>query len=368
MPTNPGVTRNEKLDILSGIAILWVVFIHALVQYFRYALGVPDDKVFAYCDDYFLKTIRFCMRTGVPLFVFISGYKFFLSKYDSLPFKTLLKKRLFRIGKPMLVMSFVYMIINIAIQSAKVLKASSFSFTAEAQTKIFSILTEHALGYPLIWFGKKVASHFWFLPMILFVSLTYPLIIWIAKKVCSSHKVISKKLNPTYIRLLICSLLYFYCAIYVTQDVLDFPKYFIFFELGYLCASCEWKFEKNKAVTLVIINLIFLGYSVTVTDFGRHLSLLAISNFLHIFSYFYIVNTINTDTKIFTPLKKAGLFSFQIFLFHYPFMLWFMATGLKKFGLLKSGLGVTFMVITAMILCVVITKLVQKLKLEKLIF
>ena len=128
------------------------------------------------------------------------------------------------------------------------------------------------------------------------------------------------------------------------------------------------KFDKKKAIALVILNLIYLSYSLTVTDYGRYLSLLAASNFLHIFSYFYVVNAIKTDSKLFAPMKKAGLYSFQIFLFHYPFMLWFLATGLKKGKLLTSGLGVSFMVIVTMLLCVAITKIMQKLKLEKLIF
>lgn len=173
-------THARELDVLSGIAIIFVVLIHANAQYLRNVLNLQNY----YKGGYFLLAINKIIFVAVPIFIFIAGYKYHINKKES--YGLYIKKRLLKVFVPFLWISMFFIIIN-NIQEYLIGPADLISSIGNIAFDTAKVFLGYNFAYPL-----------WYVPMYLFVVLTYPLIV--------------KKLKNQKTRFLIFS---FLSAIYV---------------------------------------------------------------------------------------------------------------------------------------------------------
>ena len=84
--------RRPELTVMSGIAIIFVLLIHAggsCLGYLYPAMGYEDA-------DVFLRTLNNLVTPAVPMFLFTSGFKY--APHNTFtPYRTFLKKRLPRV-------------------------------------------------------------------------------------------------------------------------------------------------------------------------------------------------------------------------------------------------------------------------------
>lgn len=143
----------DELTVMSGIAILFVLAIHgcgrALKNFY------PDSATYADVGIW-LRTISNFVSPAVPMFLFVSGFKYAANDAQT-PYVAFLKKRL-----PRVLMSFF--IINTlfwALDSIKYME--SFDLILLAKTYIHS------------WVGYSVAYQLWYIPMYCYVIMVCPL-------------------------------------------------------------------------------------------------------------------------------------------------------------------------------------------------
>ena len=148
----PKQTRAD-LTMLSGIAILFVLIIHACASCLSYLFpgkGYPEA-------DIFLRTCYNFVISAVPIFIFISGTKFAIHDAETTYF-LLLKKRLPRVLMSFFIINTFFWIIDSFIWM------ESFSPVLLCKTYISS------------WLGNTVAYPLWYIPMYCCVIIVCPLL------------------------------------------------------------------------------------------------------------------------------------------------------------------------------------------------
>lgn len=212
----------SELTIMSGIAILFVLAIHGCGS----ALGAFYSNAESYASaDLWLRVLSNLVAPAVPMFLFVSGYKYALRDFET-PYVLFLKKRL-----PRVIVSFT--IINTifwALDSIKYIE----SFNVILLTKT----------YLASWMGYSVAYQLWYIPMYCFVIMLCPLV----RRVISS----------TIVRFSI------FAVLGIAQRVLEvrfpvlatypirFVSYPVFFELGMMAQENDWKSKITTGKTILV--------------------------------------------------------------------------------------------------------------------
>ena len=82
-----------ELTVMSGLAIAFVIMIHAIAS--CHSSLFPNEASYAECG-FFMCMLRNVVSTAVPMFIFVSGFKYALNDSRT-PYFTFLKKRLPRV-------------------------------------------------------------------------------------------------------------------------------------------------------------------------------------------------------------------------------------------------------------------------------
>lgn len=147
----------KELDVYSGIAIIFVVLIHANAYYLTSVLNLRT-----YAESgFFLTTIDQIIHGAVPMFIFISGFKFNLSKTKHYNYRTFAKSRLLRVLVPFIVISVFFILFNN-------LKGSTFDVVS-----LTAIMTNIVDDFIMIFYGFNYVYPLWYIPMYLLVILIY---------------------------------------------------------------------------------------------------------------------------------------------------------------------------------------------------
>lgn len=280
----------HELTVMSGIAILFVLAIHGCGS----ALNGFYPSSATYADtDLWLRTFSNFAAPAVPMFLFISGFKYAANDAQT-PYFTFLKKRL-----PRVLMSFA--IINTlfwALDSIKYME--TFDLILLVKTYIHS------------WVGYSVAYQLWYIPMYCCVIALCPLV--------------RKQISSTVGRFCM------FAVIGVIQRILEpdipllatypirFISYPIFFELGVLAQEYDWRNKISAATTTLwgcayLILVVFLSWAVPVLSV----------NDLTKYIVFYFLGTI-IMFMVSVVLQKCrmlywlGVISYPVFLLHEPLL------------------------------------------------
>ncbi|WP_346931035.1 acyltransferase [Clostridium sp.] len=273
------------LNVLSGIAIVFVVLIHSNAFYI-----IQLHNTTQYIEvGYFINVLDKIIHIAVPVFIFVSGYKYSLTTSNN---KNYLLRRLKSVGILFFAITVTFIIFNMYKNTG------SIRFITIIREVIKSILGYNYV-YPL-----------WYVPLYFFVLIFYMLLL--------------KRFNNKRVSILVCLISTIYVIIgafnlpliNLTTTPFNFVYYLIFFDLGYNLEVIEKRISANK---LFVTSL--WGCSIIVLALIK-------SNFINAIVYNLITAitgclvlywcSIKLDnSKI---LQFIGKYSVYIFLFHEPFL------------------------------------------------
>ena len=327
--------RRPELTVMSGIAIIFVLLIHACA----YCLGYlyPD---MGYAEaDVFLRVLRNLVTPAVPMFLFASGFKYALHDSDT-PYLKFLGKRL-----PRVLMSFF--IINTIFWSIdSLIWMEHFDAALLLKTYISS------------WLGNTVAYPLWYIPMYCCVIILCPLVCRIIRK--------------SWMRFLLYLIVG--CAQRIVAASIPllgkypflFVSYPLFFELGII--AYEYDFA-SKLRGRTWYSLIYVGFVVLLSVSAPQLSQAALIQYylfcvLGTVAYFIICVFLNGDKVLF----GLGTYSYPLFLLHEPVMGRLTDTLLRRVGTTTSVIYVVLWTICTLLLTILFMKALSFIKLDSILW
>lgn len=328
----------NELNVLSGIAVLCVLAIHGCGS----ALNMFYSGRASYAAaDVWLRAMSNLVAPAVPIFLFVSGYKYSANDVQT-PYSTFLKKRL-----PRVLMSFA--IINTLFWILDSIKyMDSFDAILLAKTYIHS------------WTGYSVAYQLWYIPMYCFVIMLCPL----ARRV----------IPVTVVRFCI------FAVIGVVQRVLEvhipvlatypicFISYPVFFEMGALVHERNWRtvLSADKCVltggtyALIIVLLSWISPKISADGVTKY-----------VVYYFagtiaaYMLSIALMNSRLLCLLGKQ---SYPLFLLHEPLVGRCVSTMLGRIALPYPIMIAFIWVLLTLLITVLLIKILKKIKWNKILW
>lgn len=332
---NKGNGKLQELQVFSGIAILCVVLVHNNAIYLLSILNLQEYSK----ADFSVRLLDDLINAAVPMFVFISGYKYALNNEKQVYTQYALK-RLKKVLKPFLIISIIFIIKN------NIGNGEGFINIRNMQ-----------LGFMKIFLGFNYAYQLWYVPMYIFISLTYPIIY----KLFSNDK----------IRMLIIVLIIFVQEMLgrrfgiLLNKPFNFVYYYLIFEMGLLFKKYDLKSRLRKwdaqiictylaAVILLALNPCFDTY------FIRYYLMWPSC----VIAY-YLISLRLINNKL---LNYLGKYSFYIFLFHAPIICGRISDIFIDLKIYNSVLYVFVITILTIVSSMIIYKIVKNTFLRNILF
>ncbi len=282
---------NYTIDLLRGIAIILVILVHTFAYYFHYATEII----------FYIPVVDHIARSGVPIFIFISGFVLSLKYWDNFKVKTFYKKRFLKILPPYLFFCFVYVVIP------RLIDGMPIDFTFEDFLNIF-------------FDPFRIFYHFWYIGVIISIYLFYPLLLKIFKRF-KDHlfyallasifiQIIYNIFLPSIIdaleplrNLYILYKFLFWFLFYI------FLRYIAFFVLGvYISRNYDRIRLKVKYLYISIIPVI------TLIIMGEFINKFALEPFFSISIIVFFLSLLINKRSIF--LEEVSKYSYGIYLIH----------------------------------------------------
>lgn len=325
-----------ELQVFSGIAILCVVLIHNNAIYLLSVLNLQS-----YNDANF--TVRFLdnlINAAVSMFIFISGYKYAVNNIDT-EYKKYAIKTIKKVFKPFLIISLIFIIKNNIVTPG-----------------YFNNIKNMLSDFRNIFKGYNYAYQLWYIPMYLFISLTYPLM--------------CKLFNNDKFRIFII------LSIIFTQELLErrfgllvgrpfnFVYYYLFFEMGLIFCKYDIK-NKIKRYDILIIST-YLISSIILT-INPALNLYSLIEYyimwpLSVLAY-YLLSLRLVNSKLF---RYLGKYSFYIYLLHAPIMCGRIFDTFKSLAIYNSIIYI-FIITALTIACsIIVYKVIEHTFINSILF
>lgn len=280
--------RIYNYDLIRIISCICIILIHTTSFFDNYS----KNSIVWWIGN----IIQNFVRTGLPIFVVLSGALMLNSKEESIGI--FYKKRIIKIIIPFFIYNFIYFIFNIYYVIGK--------FEIE---KIFDYI------YLII--KGPVYEHFWYIYMILGLYICTPFL----KKMCKALN--QKELNYLTIIILFTSIIkYLLPSLNINIGITDivFDGWLSYFLLGYIITNSQFLQKNRKIFSLLGL----LSYIITIIDYRsdyiniHNLYTLSITMFLQVIALFLILSTVNL--KLNSKKKKFLLifskYSFEVYLIH----------------------------------------------------
>lgn len=324
-----------ELTVMSGIAILFVLLIHACA----YCLGSLYPSMEYAEADAFLLTLRNLITPAVPMFLFASGFKYALHDSET-PYWTFQKKRLPRVLMSFFIINTIFWIID------SILWMDNFDPILLLKTYISS------------WLGNTVAYPLWYIPMYCCVMIACPLI--------------CRVIQNCWMRFLL------YLIIGCTQRVLAvyipllgeypflFVSYPLFFELGIIAHKYNLT-SKPKGKSW--ISLVYIGLVVLLSVLTPQLSSAVLIQYclfccLGTLAYFSLCICLS-GSKL---LSYLGAYSYPLFLLHEPVIGRLTGALLQEMGIASSAVYVILWVFCTLLLTVLLIKALRLIKVDSVLW
>lgn len=331
----------KELDVYSGIAILFVVLHHAWCDYV--GVGLNQGSLHLSCYRGFIESLA---TVCVAMFIFISGYKYQLNE-KNLKYKEFAIKKMNRVIKPFIIISVFYILLTY------------IKYIYKTHLISYDIFLKMILDFLKIFIGYNIAYPLWYIPMYLFIVLSYP--------------VIQKIIANTKIRMILFLFLFVgfqYLSLKCTFiKTYPYPFKFVTFYYLYEMGQIFYKYKNNNnkivdyntlgfVTSLLYIIIIICANSINTFDYIW-------INPIGVIFYYYISETLK-NSKL---LIYLGKYSFYIFLMHGPLFTEIITMNiLLKAHILKYSLSVAIITIGGILGSILFYKLTKKLGLNKYIF
>lgn len=315
-----------ELQSLSGIAIIFVVLIHANSYYL---LSVLNKNL--YEEVHFsTRLLDNIIHGAVPMFIFIAGYKYILTDIGK-SYKEYATSRINRVIKPFLIISLIFFIKDMVLNFEHIqFKATIISFL-----KIF-------IGY-------NIAYQLWYIPMYILITLTYPAI----------YRVFKNDRKRIIFILLVVAVQYtlsWYIDL-ISSHPFDFVYYYLFFEMGAIFCKYDIK-DKLKKFDSILISIFFiiviLVTLMPLTDLCGPVKRFILWP-MSVIAYYFL----NLRIKDNRMLQYLGKYSFYIFLLHEPIFCTEISYFFKSLGIYNSVIYVFIVGLLTMGITIITYKIIE---------
>jgi peptidoglycan/LPS O-acetylase OafA/YrhL len=288
-------THLDFIDIITGIAIIRVVFIHALADYCSFVLHI--SPAFHLLPNW-AKILDLCLRYNVPIFVFLAGFKFHLSSHrHAARLKSrYIASRFYRLGIPLLIWTGIYY-----------LSKGLFFPGTRAQNPLYSTfpLPDFKQIYQMISGIQNPGFHLWFITMLLIVQIVYPLVTTACKR----------KDTAAAISGLVCGL-----SIFLRLPApFSFVEYFFVYHLGVIFADAAY--FNRRPVMIRLVGFTSLGLVLAVSCIRFYYPQLWYLNkvlMVCISPAFFIVFSSIRSVRPFKIFQRIGKETWGIYIVHEP--------------------------------------------------
>ena len=342
----PMKEHRSELEVYSGIAILFVVFLHSNAYYLTNIL-----KLGSYVSaGMFLNFIDKIVHVAVPMFIFIAGYKYQMNNKND-TYREFFIKKFNGVFKPFFFISTFYLFYfwcNVFYLRL------IYNGKAEVQFVILNLIK----NFFRMFLGYNFAYQFWYIPMYLLIVLSYPIV---ARYI--------KNINSRFV---------FYFTLAITWEIIaclkipyinnnpypiKFIYYFFLYELGCIFYSKNSKNINPKPVMLLYI-LLLIATSLMKNALYTRLLYELIFVPISVMAFFYISLKIK-DNKLLIYLGKNSLY---IYMLHEPLVLSVISRYLLRHGLYRFGVLAPMIAILSIILSIVIYNCLIRIPALKFLF
>lgn len=330
-------TRLPELQVFSGIAILGVVLIHSNAYYLLHVLNLKS-----YLDGGFIvRLLDNFIHGSVPMFIFIAGYKYALNNINDEYRKYALKK-IKSIIKPFLVISMIYFIKNI------IANIDYYNNIKIITIELINMFRGH----------YNIAYQLWYIPMYIFITLTYPILY----KIFKNNKV---RLLMIFVIILIQKILGMKISL-LSSEPFNFVYYYIFFEMGLIFYKYDIKSKIKKWDIKIISIYIISAVVLTFNPLPRLYNIIQLYMLwpLCIVAY-YLLSLRLVNSKI---LNYLGKYSFYIFLLHEPTICSKISSIFKSIGVYNSIIYVFIVCLLTIIATIILSKIIESTFIKSIIF
>jgi len=336
----------NELQVYSGIAILFVTLIHSNAFFL---LSILHLKTYAQVGFGFNLSDKI-VHVAVPMFIFISGYKYEMQDKNEV-YTKLIYKKFTNIIKPFLIVTICWILYEWG-------RLCLENIRLHDHVNIFYVLNMCLKDLFNAFLGDNVAYQLWYIPMYALIVFSYPIII--------------KCLKNSKIRLLI----FYIIAIIITaiqiktslladlyMQPVNFIYYFYLYELGVQLYS---KGIDKKYSKIIIICYLFLlpVVSLIKNPLMSNLSTNLVFTPIAVVAFYYIAVFLK-DSKI---LLTLGKYSFAIYLFHEPIFVSKLSRILVKHDLYSSKFIIPFIAVSSILLSICFYNILIKTSLGKYVF
>lgn len=336
----------NELQVYSGIAILFVTLIHSngffLANILHLTSYIGGGLRFYLADK--------VVHVAVPMFIFVSGYKYELNDKNK-EYSTLLYKKYNKVIKPFLFVSIFW----ILYQCGQIFLHDIFS---NKSVNGFNILSVFLRDLIRIFFGFNYAYQLWYVPMYVLIMFGYPIIV----KYLKDSRI---RLIILYIIAIIISIIQCKTKLLVNDylNPINYIYYFYLYELGSQVCSRGINKKYNKIIIASYLTL--LSAELLIRDsFINNMCTTLILTPLAVVAW-YCVAILLKNNKI---LSTLGKYSFPIFLFHEPIFVKELSNLLLRHNLYSSPIIIPIASVASILLSICFYEILIKTKLGKYIF
>ncbi|HWQ29383.1 MAG TPA: acyltransferase [Negativicutes bacterium] len=307
--------KRTELQVYSGIAILFVVILHSNAYYLMNVVKLPSYIQ----SSLFIHIVDRIVHAAVPMFIFAAGFKYEMNNRNE-AYKEFFLKKYKGIFRPFFYVSTFYLLykwVNVYIMRMAVYNTVDMGF----------ILNNAVKDFFRMFLGYNFAYQLWYIPMYLFIILSYPII----------RRYLSKE-AVRFIFFLLLAVIWEIVsnlgipAIANNPYPLLFVYYFFIYEMG--CMFYSKGYYTKTSVLVVPLYFALLAF----VAFAPKVLLVRVVSDLLLYPvstvFFYYVSVWLKACK---PLITLGKYSFYIYLFHEPLILSTTSRYLLKHGLYRYG-------------------------------
>ena len=332
---NKRKSKLSELEVFSGISILCVVLIHCNAYYLLNILNLETYEQ----AHFYTRLLDNFVHGAVPMFIFISGYKYALNNIDD-SYKEFVLKKIKRVIKPFFIINMIFFLENII-------------FNFENYT-----IKKAIIEFIYILVGYSRAYQLWYIPMYIFIVVTYP--------------ILYKRVRNDKIRICIILLILFgQYMLSLKFSILSrypfkFVYYYLFFEMGVIFYKFSLKDIIYKYYIQIIIIYILSVIILTFNFIPNMYTVIRIYylNPLSIIAY-YALSLILINNKLFNYL---GRYSFYIFLLHEPIICMGISNKFKSLGIYNSMSYVFVVCILTFIATIILYKIIENTFIKNILF
>ncbi|MGH4140369.1 acyltransferase family protein [Clostridium sp.] len=336
----------NELQVYSGIAILFVTLIHSngffLAEVLHLESYIGGGAYFYLADK--------IVHVAVPMFIFISGYKYKMKDKNE-EYGTMIYKKFNKVIKPFLIVSMFWILYQCGDLLVK-------DILINKSVNVLNILGIFLNDTTRIFLGFNYAYQLWYIPMYMLIVFGYPIIIKYLKNA-------KTRLIILYIVAIIVSIIQSKTKL-LAEDYLNpisYIYYFYLYELG--AQVCSRGINKKYGKRTLATYLVLLTAELFIKNsFINNMCTTLILIPLSVVAWFYVA-TLLKNSKI---LLTLGKYSFPIFLFHEPIFVKETSNFLLKHNLYSSPIMIPIVSVAAILFSICFYEIIIKTNFGKFIF